>query len=63
MNLNMKSIIIHSPYDLRVENYPIEEMDENQIEIEGKLKRNRIELDMKTARSKEHLSGIGVNSK
>ena len=29
----MKSIIIHSPYDLRVENYPIEEMDENQIEI------------------------------
>ena len=33
MNLNMKSIIIHSPYDLRVENYPIEEMDENQIEI------------------------------
>ena len=29
----MKSIIIHSAYDLRVENYPIEEMDENQIEI------------------------------
>ena len=29
----MKSIIIHSAYDLRIENYPIQDMDENQIEI------------------------------
>ena len=33
MNLMMKSIIIHSAYDLRIQNYPLEAFGENEIEI------------------------------
>ena len=29
----MKSIIIHSAYDLRIQNYPLEKFGENEIEI------------------------------